>query len=99
MKGSTKKAPATLVARLLDQRDEHLARMRRMQLGVSLKLVSWYPLPDGRWLARLSGPEPLETTEEEGDTRCEAIELAENIHRRASCAYRRAALASMSEEP
>jgi hypothetical protein len=69
---------ATFLGRLLDRRDERLARQRRGELGHCRKLVSWQRLSDRRWRARLSCEEWPETIERAGRTRCEAIERAEH---------------------
>jgi hypothetical protein len=69
---------ATFLGRLLDRRDERLARQRREELGHCLRLVSWQRLPGRRWRARLSCEEWPETIERAGRTRREAIERAEH---------------------
>jgi hypothetical protein len=78
VKVGTHNEPATFLDRLLDRRDERLARQRRSELGGSLMLVSWQRLPDRRWRARLSCEAWPETIERAGRTRCEAIECAEH---------------------
>lgn len=81
VKVPTKLMPATLIGRLLDRRDEHLAQRRRAELGSLSKLVSWQRLPDRRWRARVSSPDWPETIERAGRSRCEAIERADEALR------------------
>lgn len=65
-----------------DRRDERRARELRDGLGRRRWLLSWAPVDDHRWLARLSCEELTETVEEVAGTRCEAIRLAELALRR-----------------
>jgi hypothetical protein len=58
---------------VLDRLDERLAVRKRRALGPRGWLVSWQRCPDGRWLARLSGPESVRTIERSGRTRASAI--------------------------
>lgn len=60
-----------------DQRDQRRACRLRQHYGRRRWLLSWLPLDDRRWLARLSCPELAETVEAVGRTRCEAIALAD----------------------
>ena len=62
---------------MIDSRDDRIAREMRDAFGRCGWLVSWHRLGDDSWLARLSCPDIVETVEEFGRTRREAIVLAE----------------------
>ncbi len=66
--------PGPLVARLIDRADERLARRRRESFGRRHWLLSWQRESDGRWKARLSGPETVHTVERTATTRSRAID-------------------------
>lgn len=65
--------PGRLVARVVDLLDERIARRRREEFGRRGWLLSWQREPDGRWKARLSGPEAVHTIERTATTRSRAI--------------------------
>jgi hypothetical protein len=62
-----------LPRRVLDVLDEQLAQGRRTTFGRRRRLLSWHREPDGRWQARLSGPELERTIERSARTRIWAI--------------------------
>ncbi|GAC1315897.1 MAG: hypothetical protein NVSMB14_15520 [Isosphaeraceae bacterium] len=62
---------------MIDARDDRIAREMREAFGRCGWLVSWHRHRDDSWLARLSCPDIVETVEEFGRTRREAIVLAE----------------------
>jgi hypothetical protein len=68
--------PYRLVARAIDLLDERRARRRREAFGRRRWLLSWHRDPDGRWRARLSGPEAPRTVERTSGTRVGAIARA-----------------------
>jgi hypothetical protein len=69
-------APARLADWAFGTLDERRARRLREELGRRRWLVSWQRDPDGRWRARLSGPETPRTVERTARTRSRAIERA-----------------------
>lgn len=56
-----------------DRFDERRACGRRERLGRRWWLLSWQREGRGLWMARLSGPEVMDTIERSGLTRCAAI--------------------------
>ncbi|MGE3818702.1 MAG: hypothetical protein AB7I30_04655 [Isosphaeraceae bacterium] len=60
----------------LDWLDAHRARRRRQTFGQRGWLLSWSRDADGRWRARLSGPEFPRTIERSASNRVKAIERA-----------------------
>lgn len=66
-----------LMKNMIDARDDRIAREMREAFGRAGWLVSWQRHTDDSWMARVSCPEVVETVEEFGRTRREAIVLAE----------------------
>jgi hypothetical protein len=73
-----------LPGRVLDRLDERVAVRTRRALGPRGWLVSWQRCPDGRWLARLSGPESVRTIERSGRTRVSAVSRSARAFNRLS---------------
>lgn len=65
--------PAKLLGDGLDWLDERMARRKRRKFGRKGWLLSWSTDPEGRWLARLSGPRFPRTVERTAKSRLQAI--------------------------
>lgn len=67
---------AKAFAKVMDNVDLARAVRLRNEYGRVKWLVSWNPLDDGTWIARLSAPKVEATIEAEGKSRCLAIDAA-----------------------